>query len=788
MALGMMVPAAFAATNSSNSMQWEQQYIGVSGQQTGFKGFAANYAGSPTTYMPIWYVDHALQAMGFTVSWTGNDLLINNSNVKAPTNPMPGSGPNGIYLNGVLVQNTTVMKAVDPASKVETTYMPIYFVLKVLQEVGVAQTSDWNGSTLTMTAPTPVSTTTGFSNFTVSGAQTGAGTVTSPAVSSNGGAVTLSTVLSDSNGNPVANSAVNVTVTGSAGDTPVVQGNGTYLTTTANATTGATSWTATVNTDASGKLALSIVGTGAYTVTITSANNSSATTEGYVNFLGTNGLLTPSGTSGAGYGVNISTPTSPSAGVQAVTFTLPLSSSGTVQANTEVTFTLTDPTGATGFFSTSTGSSLGTNTLTAYSNANGQATVYVNDYQTDANVEVSAVVTGSAVTPATTYLTYSNPAAPSSTAPLNNIGVFAFQGAIGTAGTTSPSSVAGLPVTQSVYYAPVDGNGAVYGYSDGSVTYTLNATNSANIAGLSLYTTNSSTTPATSGFTSVTLPSSLANASSITLQFMVNSAGTGYDVYANGVNITPTTANVLVTNAEFGVTMGDANATASNSTLTVTSGSVSATAGYVFNGSTPEYVSNFTPVLSTISAGGTANVTFQVDDSSGAPVKNSAVRIGLASAATQGYWITAVNGTQLTMANGTTTEYTPIPLNGNASDTAGSGAASGAISYSTFVPGVANWGSGNGYFTAYTDANGDVTLTVQNGDVWAYIGATYGNQLSSTTVTGSVYAFTDPMEVNAGTDGVLQFTNTVTPGNTFTESSTATSPDSVGTQVGQIDN
>jgi hypothetical protein len=729
MALGMMAPAAFAATTSS-SIQWKTISITAGSSYTASpKGFSGYDHGSTTltTFAPVYYVEAALKALGYTVSWDGTSLMIQTPNGVQPnlSNISVGTGDVGIYVNGTLVKKVYKQVAGDPASggKIQTSYIPIYYIDALLQAAGESAT--WNGSGWALTAPTS-STTSGFSAFTVSGAQLGSGTVANPAVSSNGGAVTLSTTLSDSNGMPVANSAVNVTVSGGAGNTPVVQGNGTYLTTTANNATAssATSWTTTVNTDASGKLALSIVGTGAYTVTVTSANNSSATENGYVNFLGSNGLLTPSASSGAGYGVNISTPTSPAAGVQAVTFTLPLSSSGTVQANTEVTFTLTNPSNGAGFFSTSTGASLGTNTLTTYSNASGQATVYVNDYQTDSNVEVSALVTGSTATPATTYLSYSNPAAPSTSAALNNIGAFAFAGSAA-ASTTAPSSLVGLPVTNSVYFVPTDANAKAYNFNDGSVTYVLSASNGATIAGINLGSTFAST---------ANLPSALTNGSNITLQFMVNSAGTAYDVYANGVNITPSTAPKT---SDFSVALGNANnVTISNSTLTVTSGSKSATAGFTFSGSNPVYVTNFSPVVSTIGANGTGNVTFQVDDSSGNPVKNSPVTIDLGSSLSAGLFITAVNGTQLTQSNGNGgTEYVPIPLTGG----------SGTVSYSTLVPGVASWAKNANSFSAYTDANGDVTLTIQNGGVFVYDGTSQNVPYAggaNTSVDVSVYTNT----------------------------------------------
>ncbi|QSO47549.1 beta strand repeat-containing protein [Alicyclobacillus mengziensis] len=751
MALGMMVPAAFAATTSSNSMKWEQQYISISGQQTGFKGFAANYAGSPTTFMPIWYVDHALQAMGFTVSWTGNDLLINNSNVNYKGTPQPGSGPNGIYLNGVLVQNTTVKKAVDPASKVETTYMPIYFVLKVLQDVGVAQTNDWNGSTLVMTAPTPPSVTTGFSTPMASGEQLGSGTSTSPAVSSNGGALTLTTTLSNSNGAAQANTAVNVTVSGTAGNTPVIEANGSYVTPNYD---NNGDWTFTANTNSSGQLAVSVVGTGSYSVTFADANNTSVKTEGYLSFLNsTSGLLTAANGS-----PDISTVSNGTTGITAVTYTLPLNSSGAVQANTQVSFNVT----GNANFVTQSGQTVG-QSVYAYSNSQGQATVYVNDF-TAQNVTVGAEIasngTANAGSPdkytATTTLDYTDPNVSTSQS-LNNIAAFAFSDSTSAASTSSPSSVAGVPengtVTNNVYFVPV-GSSSVLTPADGTVTYDLNATNGATIG---LYLNNASVK--LPSFTSQYLQSSISSDSSMTLQFVPDSTNSYYNVYVNGVELLTKAGGsaVQVSNAEFGANLTAGSNTGSSSTLTVKSGSASAQASYTFSGSTPIYVSNVSPAVSTLGADNTENVTFQVDDSQGNPVKNQQVEIGLDSNLSGNLWVVAVNGTQLTQASGNGgTWYTPIPLNGKGTVTVGQTVYN--PSYNTLVPGTATWQSGNNYFTATTDSNGDVTLTIQNGGAFAYVNS--GNNASALSAGQTVTAYTYS---NNSSSPAIQFVGPSTP-------------------------
>lgn len=99
-----------------------------------------------TTYMPIWYVMHGLDLAGYTSKWTGSvwdfttpaSVKVNKANIQ------PGMGTMSINLDGTLVQKVTGVQAVDPNSKKDTTYMPIWYVMKTLKSAGV--TSTWDGT------------------------------------------------------------------------------------------------------------------------------------------------------------------------------------------------------------------------------------------------------------------------------------------------------------------------------------------------------------------------------------------------------------------------------------------------------------------------------------------------------------------------------------------------------------------------------------------------------------------------------------------------------------------
>lgn len=98
-----------------------------------------------TTYMPIWYVMHALKSLGYQSSWNGNTWIIQPPNGVKPdlTKIQSGTGTIGIYIDKTLVQRVDGTAAVDPSTGNKTMYMPIWYVMQVLKRIGGQST--WNG-------------------------------------------------------------------------------------------------------------------------------------------------------------------------------------------------------------------------------------------------------------------------------------------------------------------------------------------------------------------------------------------------------------------------------------------------------------------------------------------------------------------------------------------------------------------------------------------------------------------------------------------------------------------
>ncbi|MCF8566566.1 class A beta-lactamase-related serine hydrolase [Alicyclobacillus tolerans] len=100
-----------------------------------------------TTYMPIWYVADALEQVGIKNSWNGHQLkLFTPSNTAIQLKKISsGTGDMSIYVDGSLVQNVTGITYTPSSSKQPTTYMPIWYVMQVLNQIGIR--SNWDGVT-----------------------------------------------------------------------------------------------------------------------------------------------------------------------------------------------------------------------------------------------------------------------------------------------------------------------------------------------------------------------------------------------------------------------------------------------------------------------------------------------------------------------------------------------------------------------------------------------------------------------------------------------------------------
>ncbi|CAM3925742.1 glucosaminidase domain-containing protein [Alicyclobacillus pomorum] len=106
-----------------------------------------------TTYLPIWYVMQVLNRIGIENTWNHKqwNLSVPSSYEINWNNISVGSGDSSISLNGTVVQKVNALVHVDPASGKETTFMPIWYVMKVLNWIGIQST--WNGTDWRMMPP-----------------------------------------------------------------------------------------------------------------------------------------------------------------------------------------------------------------------------------------------------------------------------------------------------------------------------------------------------------------------------------------------------------------------------------------------------------------------------------------------------------------------------------------------------------------------------------------------------------------------------------------------------------
>ncbi|MCL6636612.1 MAG: phosphodiester glycosidase family protein [Alicyclobacillus sp.] len=96
-----------------------------------------------TTYMPMWYVQQALQTIGISSSWDGSTWDIHTASSVPLPNHNTGSGAVTFRINGSAVVKVDGITAVDPASGQETTFLPIWYIQQVLTHVGLV--NHWDG-------------------------------------------------------------------------------------------------------------------------------------------------------------------------------------------------------------------------------------------------------------------------------------------------------------------------------------------------------------------------------------------------------------------------------------------------------------------------------------------------------------------------------------------------------------------------------------------------------------------------------------------------------------------
>lgn len=281
MVLGMTIPAAFASTSSPS---YNQRTISIGSYSVGAKGIAATdpWTGHATEFMPVWYLQQGLKALGYKATWDGTNHTLK---ITTPDESITGlppvtaiSGDTTIYINGVAVVNApNQLVAKDPASGHLTSYLPIFYFTKALKMVGFH--SNYNGSagSWTMTAPEKLA---------VTGAKSvGVGQSDTLGLTQNGTAVTSGVTWSttggaiDQSGNFIASAAGTYTVTASyAGQTAT-------MTVAVHVTPASVSLTTKSN---------SVVGNGASTDIVT-ATVDDASNNAVSNYTGTVDITVPSG-------------------------------------------------------------------------------------------------------------------------------------------------------------------------------------------------------------------------------------------------------------------------------------------------------------------------------------------------------------------------------------------------------------------------------------------------------------------------------------------------------------
>ncbi|QSO47520.1 invasin domain 3-containing protein [Alicyclobacillus mengziensis] len=125
-----------------------ERVISENGQTSVVPALIRKDSGVNTTFMPIYYVMQLLKSMGLTSTWDGHNWHITTDASVTPKAVSPNHSAMGLYLNGKLVENVHGAQAVDPNSHRDTTYMPIWYVMQLLNQAGIH--SAWNGTTWTL--------------------------------------------------------------------------------------------------------------------------------------------------------------------------------------------------------------------------------------------------------------------------------------------------------------------------------------------------------------------------------------------------------------------------------------------------------------------------------------------------------------------------------------------------------------------------------------------------------------------------------------------------------------
>ncbi|MFD1673961.1 hypothetical protein [Alicyclobacillus fodiniaquatilis] len=224
-AVGTFVPNVLAATSSSTSKQFISSITLDESVIAKPYGLVAKEGSTNTTYMPVYYLNEAMKAAGFTAKWDGKTKTwaVTSSKKNFDFSGISvGSGNTTITVNGTVVKKVNTISHKDPAGGPKaqvTTYVPIYYVNQLLSAIGVQNV--WNGATHQMTEKSPLVVATG-----TYGAASGAAKQVSKDIWVSGNNVTLQNlnVSGDIFLDPGADGTVNLTNVTASGKIVVLSG------------------------------------------------------------------------------------------------------------------------------------------------------------------------------------------------------------------------------------------------------------------------------------------------------------------------------------------------------------------------------------------------------------------------------------------------------------------------------------------------------------------------------------------------------------------------------------
>jgi beta-N-acetylglucosaminidase/peptidoglycan hydrolase-like protein with peptidoglycan-binding domain len=112
----------------------------------------SGFASANTTYMPLFYVQQLLNKLGLQNTWDGTTWKIATAFSAQPSFALKTvNGNMSIEVNGKsFAGHVNKIVTTDPASKQETTFIPIWYIMQTLKAIGLEST--WNGAAWTVEA------------------------------------------------------------------------------------------------------------------------------------------------------------------------------------------------------------------------------------------------------------------------------------------------------------------------------------------------------------------------------------------------------------------------------------------------------------------------------------------------------------------------------------------------------------------------------------------------------------------------------------------------------------